>query len=144
LPKSPAAEFGVPMDWPMHGLPKKIVVDNGRDFVSEAFRRGCEEYGIVLAFRPVGSPHYGGTIERLIGTAMGQCHLLPGTTKNSVKAKGDYNSAKHAAMTLSQVRRWFVEQLLGRYHTREHRMLRIPPLVAWQRAIGEGDGVQPD
>jgi len=136
LPKNPASEFGVPMDWPMHGLPKKIVVDNGRDFVSEAFRRGCEEYGIVLAFRPAGSPHYGGTIERLIGTMVGQCHLLPGTTKNSIKAKGDYNSAKQVAMTLSQVRRWFVEQLLGRYHTREHRMLRIPPLVAWQRAIG--------
>lgn len=136
LPKNPASEFGVPMDWPTHGLPKKIVVDNGRDFVSEAFRRGCEEYGIVLAFRPAGSPHYGGTIERLIGTMVGQCHLLPGTTKNSIKAKGDYNSAKQAAMTLSQVRRWFVEQLLGRYHIREHRMLRIPPLVAWQRAIG--------
>lgn len=142
LPKSPAAEFGVPLDWPMHGLPKMIMVDNGRDFVSEAFRRGCEEYGIVLAFRPVGSPHYGGTIERLIGTMVGQCHLLPGTTKNSVKAKGDYNSAKHAVMTLSQVRRWFVEQLLGRYHLREHRMLRIPPLEAWRRATGQDDVVR--
>lgn len=144
LPKLPAAEFGVPLDWPMHGLPKMIMVDNGRDFVSKAFQRGCDEYGIVLAFRPVGSPHYGGTIERLIGTMVGQCHLLPGTTKNSVKAKGDYDSAKHAAMTLSQVRRWFAEQLLGRYHLREHRMLRIPPLEAWRRAMEAGDGTQPD
>src|SRR3546814_16101516 len=65
---------------------------------------------------------------------VGQCHLLPGTTKNSVKAKGEYDAQKHAALTLSEVRRWFVEQLLGRYHLREHRMLRIPPQVAWQNA----------
>src|SRR3546814_4220263 len=65
---------------------------------------------------------------------VGQCHLLPGTTKNSVKAKGEYDAQKHAALTLSEVRRWFVEQLLGRYHLREHRMLRIPPQVPCQNA----------
>src|SRR3546814_7429903 len=111
----------------MHGKPKEIVVDNGKDFQSLAFQRGCAEHGINLSYRPVGSPHYGGMIERLIGTMVGQCHLLPGTTKNSVKAKGEYDAQKHAALTLSEVRRWFVEQLLGRYHLREHRMLRIPP-----------------
>lgn len=135
LPKSPAAEFGVPLNWVMHGIPKEIVVDNGKDFVSAAFRRGCEEYGILLTYRPVGSPHYGGTIERLIGTMVGQCHLLPGTTKNSVKTRRDYDSVKHAALTLSQVRSWFVEQLLGRYHLLPHRMLRIPPEIAWKRAM---------
>lgn len=142
LPKSPAEEVGVPLDWSMHGLPKEIVVDNGKDFQSEAFRRGCAEYNIQLSYRPVGAPHYGGTIERLIGTMVGQCHLLPGTTKNSVKAKGDYKPQKHVAMKLSEVRRWFTEQLLGRYHLREHRMLRIPPWVAWQQSTrGEGSDV---
>ncbi len=139
LPKDPAAEFGVPLEWLMHGLPLEIVVDNGRDFVSAAFQRGCDEHGIVLSYRPVGSPHYGGSIERLIGTMVGQCHLLPGTTKNSVKAKGEYDSAKHAALTLREARTWFVEQLLGRYHVKEHRMLRIPPIEAWMRAVEGGD-----
>src|SRR3546814_4916356 len=87
--KNPAEEVGVPLDWSMHGKPKEIVVDNGKDFQSLAFQRGCAEHGINLSYRPVGSPHYGGTIERLIGTMVGQCHLLPGTTKNSVKAKGE-------------------------------------------------------
>lgn len=140
LPKIPAEEFGVPLDWPMHGLPKEIWVDNGKDFQSLAFRRGCEEHGIQLNYRPVGSPHYGGTIERLIGTAVGRCHLLPGTTKNSVKAKGEYDPQKHATLTLSDVRRWFVEQLLGHYHLREHRMLRIPPQVAWENAMKAQEG----
>ena len=139
LPKVPATEFGVPLDWTMCGLPREIVVDNGKDFVSAAFRRGCSEHGIILSYRPVGSPHYGGSIERLIGTMVGQCHLLPGTTKNSVKAKGEYDSTKHAALTLRQARTWFVEQLLGRYHVKEHRMLRIPPIEAWKRALEGGD-----
>ena len=115
------------------------MVDNGKDFVSAAFRRGCSEHGIILSYRPAGSPHYGGSIERLIGTMVGQCHLLPGTTKNSVKAKGEYDSTKHAALTLRQARTWFVEQLLGRYHVKEHRMLRIPPIEAWKRALEGGD-----
>ena len=135
LPKVPASEFNVPLDWGMCGLPREIVVDNGKEFHSKAFQRGCNEYGILLSYRPVGSPHFGGTIERLIGTLVGQCHLLPGTTKNSVRAKGNYDSQKHAALTLSQARRWFVEQLLGRYHLKPHRMLRIPPKLAWERAV---------
>jgi putative transposase len=137
LPKDPS-DFDPSLSWPMHGVPKMIMVDNGKDFVSAAFQRGCEEYGIVLCYRPIGSPHYGGMIERLIGTMVGQCHLLPGTTKNSVKARRDYDSQKHASMTLSQLRSWFIEQVLGHYHTREHRNLRMPPMVAWQRAKEAG------
>jgi putative transposase len=135
LPKNPDEEFGVPLTWAMCGLPITIVVDNGKDFVSKAFQRGCDENNIILKYRPLGSPHYGGTIERLIGTMVGQCHFLPGTTKRSVAALGDYKSAKHASMTLKEVRTWFVEQVLGRYHLKEHRMIRIPPLRAWESAM---------
>jgi putative transposase len=135
LPKGLEDRFGVPIEWPMHGVPVEIVVDNGSDFISEAFQRGCNDHGILLSYRPIGSPHCGGTIERLIGTMMGKCHLLPGTTKNSVKTKGDYKSEKHACMTLSEVRIWLVEQILGSYHVQEHRMLRMPPLDAWNRAV---------
>jgi putative transposase len=134
-PKNPEEEFGVPIPWPMCGLPTTIVVDNGKDFVSKAFQRGCDEKNIILQYRPVGSPHYGGAIERLIGSMVGQCHILPGTTKRSVAERGDYVSAKHASMTLREVRTWFVEQVLGRYHLKEHRTLRIPPLRAWERGM---------
>ena len=33
-----------------------------------------------MIWRPPGTPHFGGHIERLIGTQMGAVHLLPGTT----------------------------------------------------------------
>lgn len=142
LPKNPNEEFGVPLAWPMHGLPKTIVVDNGKDFLSKAFQRGCNERNIILKYRPAGSPHFGGTIERLIGTMVGKCHFLPGTTKRSVAARSDYESAKHASMTLKEVRTWFVEQVLGRYHISQHRMLRVPPLHAWERGMEKQSGAE--
>ena len=54
------------------GLPRALHADNGPDFTSAALRRGCDEYGIKLILRPVATPHYGGHIERLIGTIMGR------------------------------------------------------------------------
>ena len=46
--------------------------DNGADFTAAALHRGCDEHGIGLILRPIATPHYGGHIERLIGTLMGR------------------------------------------------------------------------
>jgi hypothetical protein len=86
------------------GLPKSLHMDNAREFKSEAIRRGCDEYGIEKLFRPIAQPHFGGDIERLIGTLMGSVHLLPGTTSSNVAERGDYDSAKSATMTLAESR----------------------------------------
>jgi putative transposase len=124
--------------WPIYGKPSVIFVDNGKDFHSDALTRGCAELGIDLQYRPVGSPHYGGIIERLIGTFMGRCRLLPGATQRDVRERGDYDSEAHASMTLSEFTRWFANEVATQYHTRPHRTLNVPPLVAWQRDIEAG------
>jgi len=56
----------------------RLHLDNAKEFRSEALRRGCEQYGIAIDYRPVRTPHYGGHIERLIGTMMEKVHLLGG------------------------------------------------------------------
>jgi putative transposase len=66
------------LQWPLCGLMDVLRADNGRDFRGEPLRRGCREHGIQLDFRPIAIPHFGGHIERLIGTMMGRIHLLPG------------------------------------------------------------------
>jgi putative transposase len=68
-------------------------VDNADEFHARALKRGCQEHGIQLCYRPPLQPHYGGHIERLIGTLMKEMHLLPGTTFSSVKERGEYDSA---------------------------------------------------
>ncbi|WP_371813647.1 transposase family protein [Ensifer sp. ENS07] len=65
---------------PVAGLPETLHVDNGSDFRSRAFMRGCEDTGIAIDWRPPGEPRFGGHIERLIGTQMGKFRLQPGTT----------------------------------------------------------------
>lgn len=129
------AERGINDEWPVQGVPERLHLDNAKEFRSEALRRGCEQYGIAIDYRPVRTPHYGGHIERLIGTMMGKVHLLPGTTFSDIRAKGDLNPEKNAAMTLDEVERWLGHAVAGLYHRDLHRGLGTTPLAAWERGI---------
>jgi putative transposase len=126
----------VKADWPTAGFPDAIHVDNGKDFLSHALRRGAEEYGISLVHRPVATPHYGGHIERLIGTMMGAVHLLPGTTFSDIEARGGYDSGGRAAMTLDELERWIALEIT-RYHAERHAGIGLPPRAAWDEAIAK-------
>jgi putative transposase len=130
--------LGIGADWPTAGLPETIHVDNAKEFRSKAMRRGAEEHGISLQYRPIGSPHYGGHIERLIGTMMGAAHLLPGSTFSNIKDRGDYNSVANSAMTLDELEQWFALEIT-RYHAERHRSLGIPPISAWAEAVQRRD-----
>lgn len=121
-------------DWPAAGLPETIHVDNAKEFRSRALKRGAEEHGISLVHRPVATPHYGGHIERLIGTMMGAVHMLPGTTFSNIQQRGEYNSEGKAAMTLDELERWMTLEIV-RYHADIHRSLGIPPIAAWQDCL---------
>ena len=121
--------------WPVSGIPERLHLDNAKEFRSEALRRGCEQYGIAIDYRPVRTPHYGGHIERLIGTMMGKVHLLPGTTFSDVRVKGDLDPEKTAAMTLDEVERWLGHAIAGVYHRELHRGIDTTPLAGWERGI---------
>jgi len=133
------AERNVEAEWSVQGLMTRLHLDNAKEFHSEALRRGCEQYGIAIDYRPVRTPHFGGHIERLIGTMMGKVHLLPGTTFSDLRVKGDLDPDKFAAMTLEEVERWLAYAITGVYHREKHRALNMPPSVAWERGI-LGDG----
>lgn len=133
------AERGIDAAWPVRGIPERLHLDNAKEFRSEALKRGCEQYGVAIDYRPVRTPHYGGHIERLIGTMMGKVHLLPGTTFSDVRAKGDLDPEKTAAMTLDEVGRWLGHAIAGVYHRDLHRGLGITPLAAWERGIAGDD-----
>jgi len=126
--------LGIDADWPSEGLPETIHVDNAKEFRSKAMKRGAEEHGISLQYRPIGAPHYGGHIERLIGTMMGAAHLLPGSTFSSIKHRGDYDSVAKSAMTLDELEHWLALEIT-RYHAERHRSLGIPPVAAWNEAF---------
>jgi len=136
LPKNKfLAAQHIDFDWPCQGLPQAIHLDNAREFHSNALKRGCQEHGIEISFRPPGRPHFGGHIERLIGTMMGEVHLLPGTTFSSVAARGDYKPADTAVMTMRELDRWLTLQITGIYHRSLHRGLGRSPQQEWNQAM---------
>jgi putative transposase len=136
LPKDQLARYlgfdllGV--EWPCSGEMEGILTDNGNDFHGIAIKRGCQEHGIELRYRPVGSPHWGGAIERLIGTMMGRLRMLPGATQRDVRAKDGQDVERRACLTLSEFRQWLVTEITAHYHQVVHRGIGMPPIEAWR------------
>lgn len=120
--------------WPMSGKPKSLYLDNASEFKSEALQRGCAQHGIQLNYRPLGQPHYGGIVERIIGTAMQRIHELPGTTFSNPSQRGDYDSEKRAVLTLSELERWLTLAVAS-YHGTVHSTLNQPPATRWVEGI---------
>jgi putative transposase len=125
---------GVDLPWPVCGLPSCLHLDNAKEFRSEALARGAALYGIKLQYRPPATPHWGGHIERLIGTMMGPLRLLPGATGRSVAERGPDPEAT-AAMTLDELENWLVHQIVGVYHCTQHRSLGTTPITAWAETV---------
>lgn len=121
--------------WPIHGKPGSIYVDNGADFHSMALERGCAQHGIRINYRPLGQPHYGGIMERVIGTFMTLVHTLPGTTFSNVESRGDYNSDKQACLTLSELERLLTIAITKYYHLKLHTGIHQPPIKLYESGV---------
>lgn len=122
--------------WPMSGKPRELYVDNAAEFKSEALRRGCDQHGIALRYRPLGQPHFGGIIERLIGTMMQMVHELPGTTFSSTAERGAYDSDGQATLTLRELQGWLA-LAVACYHGQVHETLGRTPAGVWaEKAAG--------
>jgi putative transposase len=126
--------LGIEAQWPMSGKPRQLHLDNASEFKSEALRRGCEQHGIQLAYRPPGRPHYGGIVERVIGTAMQQIHELPGTTFSNPVERGRYDSDRKAALTLRELEKWMTRAVTG-YHGTIHSTLGQTPTGRWAEGV---------
>jgi len=122
------------LSWPVSGLPRCLHLDNAREFHSQALARGVAEYGLDLQYRPPATPHWGGHIERLIGTMMGSLRLLPGYTGPNVVERG-HDPEETAVMTMGELDTWLMHQIAGVYHQAIHRGLGVPPITAWTQAV---------
>lgn len=140
--KAPAlARLGIDATWP-GGLPETLHLDNATEFRAAALVRGCEEHGIEVVHRPVATPHYGGHIKRLVGTVMGEVHVLPGTTFSNPSDRGAYDSEGRAVMTLGEFDAWLARQIAVLYHGGIHRGIDRTPLGAWQEAAAKAPPVR--
>jgi putative transposase len=94
--------------WSVPGLPGTLHVDNGPDFRSRAFKRGCENVGIAIEWRPPGR------------AALRRSHLA------SDRHTDDYDSKRHTALTLRELERYVALDIVGSYHQSIHSSLGRP------------------
>ena len=136
LPKAEwLADRAIKLAWPAFGLPESVHVDNGAEFHSRAFERGCQQHGVRIDYRPPATPRYGGHIERLMGTLMGRVQALPGTTFSNIGARGDYASEARSVLTFREFERILVLEVLGPYHNEVHQALGRTPAAAWAGGV---------
>ncbi|WP_312991427.1 helix-turn-helix domain-containing protein [Chryseobacterium flavum] len=120
-------KLGVDGSWGCWGVMETIHVDNAKEFRGIMLKKACENYGINLEFRPVATPHYGGHIERFLGSFSKAVHDLPGTTFSNVKERSTYKSEKHASFTLAEFEKWMVTYIVNVYHKTVHSGIGMTP-----------------
>ena len=119
--------LGVDGSWGCWGVMETIHVDNAKEFRGIMLKKACENYGINLEFRPVATPHYGGHIERFLGSFSKAVHDLPGTTFSNIKERSTYKSEKHASFTLAEFEKWMVTYIVNVYHKTVHSGIGMTP-----------------
>ena len=120
-------KYGIKGEWVVYGLPKKVHMDNGKDFRSISLQNFCKEYRIEDIYRPVARPAFGGAVERVIGTCMKKVHQLPGSTFSNIFERGSYDSNGNAIMTIDELEKWYLDFLINVYHKTEHTSLGMTP-----------------
>lgn len=123
------------VSFPFSGKPEAINSDNAKEFRSLSMEKACDKNKIKLNWRPRGKKHYGGHVERLIGTLMGEVHFLPGTTFSNIKVRKGYDSEKKSCMTFFEFSRWFATQV-AIYHCTPHSAIKKTPGDAWVDYFG--------
>ncbi|ASJ56821.1 hypothetical protein BP422_26850 [Brevibacillus formosus] len=125
--KNAKEKYGTINEWNVFGIPKIFHLDNGPDFKSTAVKRMINEtLKANVRYRPVRTPRYGGTIERLFGTLNTSIiHGWDGTRKSNVTQLGEYNPEEEAKLTLENVIELLTTYITDIYHMKEHRGLPL-------------------
>ncbi|MDH4569027.1 integrase [Pseudomonas sp. BN414] len=126
--------------YPFYGVPEIIQMDNAKEFKTPKFQRACKKNRIKPEWRPYGRKHYGGHVERLIGTLMTtKVHFLPGATFSNVLARRGYDSEKKSALTFKEFTKWFAREVCI-YHGRHHAALGCSPASQWKSYFDKDSG----
>lgn len=128
-------------NWPMHGIPDMMVIDNGLEFHGNALKAICGELGMTLSFCPRKRGWSKGTIERVIGTINRNIsEMVPsGRTFHSIAERGDYDSVKRASVSLESLRIAIQKYIVDVYHESIHRGIQCKPIERWNTYINNED-----
>lgn len=127
-----------------NGLPggriSNVIVDNGSDYDSNAFRSAILSVGGDLKPCRIQEPNSKPFVESVFRTFNLRCfHTLDGTTFSSPEQRGDYDSAQEAIYTLDELNQIF-RSVVDDYHQTIHTQLEQAPMLAWQDWLNDIKG----
>jgi putative transposase len=122
-------------------LPEFIIVDNGREFMSLAFKTFLRVMGTNLRFRPAGQPRHGAVLERLFGRLNTEyIHNLAGNTKatkNVRMVSGSHLPRNLAEWTIFSLYQGLQHWAFEYYDQEIHPALSESPRDAFRRGLRE-------
>ncbi|GLV56073.1 hypothetical protein KDH_29170 [Dictyobacter sp. S3.2.2.5] len=142
LPKTHVKEFfQTQNEYLAFGIPEVFVVDNAIELHRD-LELACLQLGIELQHLPVRKPWFKGSIERWFRTLNTDLiHVTPGTTFSNCLERGEYQSEKHACITLDRLwellHLWIVDVYTQEPHSGigPHRPGKGIPARLWQQAL---------
>lgn len=118
--------------WPMFGRPRLLVTDSAKEFKSDAFKRGCEDYGIRIRYRDRGRVHQGGVVERLLGKLNAVLATQPGSTGRSVADRDQYPAEQRARLSFADLERCVALTIIDHNHQQNEKTLKVPA-AEWEK-----------
>jgi putative transposase len=149
LPKTSARvaleNLPVHHSWPCFGIPFVLVVDNGLEFHGIDLESVAYDLGMRIQYCPKRTPRFKGVIERYLKTInYFFAHQLPGTAMAKLAERGDYDSEKHALLTMAEFLQILEKWILDVYAQTIHRSIKVTPWSKWQEGLMRVEPVMPD
>jgi putative transposase len=112
----------------VHGIPKKIYSDNGKDFLSKHIKEVAISFGIHLQHHAPSHPQSKGKVERFFGTLERKCICLLDGYVGHTRHKRPPNVTPR--LSLQQLQH-HLDAFLEDYHTTQHSTTRQSPRSRW-------------
>ncbi|MCS6284422.1 MAG: DDE-type integrase/transposase/recombinase [Nitrospira sp.] len=138
LLKNAVARYSTKYEWQAFGIPKTVIVDNGKEFHSNHFADLCALLHTTIVYRPRYTPRYGGLIERAFGSLdMRLIHSLVGNTKTmkDVRHKS-HNPKDRARLTIGELHEILTVYFTDIYpHLRHRGLENRTPIQRWNEGL---------
>ena len=134
--------------WSIFGLPKRILLDNAKEFRSSGLFNFCKLYDMEMIFCPPKKPDTKPHVERVIKTINQAIRddLIGGYVQPlDEKRKTGYDPEKNAEMTLDEFEKWLVNWIVDGYHQRIHTGIKekenieITPYERYEQGLADSN-----
>ena len=119
-------------DWPCHGTPERILVDNGAEFHSTSLTHACALLGIHIDYAGRKAPWTKGIIERMMKIVNHSfTHKIQGTTFSNFLDRGEYDATKFAVVPYDVFVKAFHKFIIDVLLRDVHKGIRDIPVSRW-------------